>query len=86
VGDEVELGYALGQAYWGRGFATEACRVVIAYVFEDLGLSRLVNSVDSRNPRSIRLMERLGFEVEANLHPDGTRVVGVLAAERYRLG
>ena len=86
VGDEVELGYAFGQAYWGQGFAAEACRVVSAYAFGDLGLRRLVNSVDSRNPRSIRLMERLGFEVEPNLHPDGTRVVGVMTAERYRLG
>ena len=56
LGDDVELGYAFGQAYWGQGFALEACRAVIAYVFEDLGLSRLVNSVDCRNPRSIRLM------------------------------
>ncbi|MEG2703014.1 MAG: GNAT family N-acetyltransferase, partial [Clostridia bacterium] len=31
-----ELGFALGEANWGQGFATEACKVVIAYAFEGL--------------------------------------------------
>src|SRR5690606_29767801 len=36
----VELGYWLGTAYWGRGYATEAAGAVIRYGFDRLGLQR----------------------------------------------
>ena len=47
-------------------------------VFTDLNLCRLVNSVLRKNQPSIKLMERLGFHVEANLHPDYESIVGIL--------
>jgi RimJ/RimL family protein N-acetyltransferase len=75
---EVELGYAFGKAYWGQGYATEACRAIVQYAFWELKLKRLMNAVLQVNMPSINLMKRLGFKIEENLHPDYDGVVGIL--------
>jgi len=76
---EVELGYALGPAYWGNGYVTEAGLAMIDYAFSRLRLSRIVNSVRSANIRSINVMKRLGFRVVPNAHPRwSSEVLGIL--------
>jgi len=57
----VELGCTLNQNYHGKGYATEALKSVVNYLFDDLGKRRIIASIDSRNHSSIRLIERLGF-------------------------
>jgi RimJ/RimL family protein N-acetyltransferase len=59
-----EIGYALGRPHWGRGYAHEAVTAVIQFGWETLGLHRLEADVDPRNARSIRCLERLGFQRE----------------------
>ncbi len=61
---EVELSFAFGKEYWGKGYATEACKPVIEYAFKELRIPRLVGGADYRNLRSARLQKRLGFRVE----------------------
>lgn len=63
---EVELAFAFGRAYWGQGFATEACRAAIDYAFHDLRLARLVGGIKTVNERSIRHHLRLGYHVFVN--------------------
>ncbi len=64
---EVELGYTLARAAWGRGYATEAAGLCLAEA-RLLGLDELVGVVDARNPASARVLEKLGFR------PDGERI------------
>lgn len=64
---EVELSFAFGQAYWGKGYALEACRRIIEHAFADLGLPRLLGAADQHNPRSARFQEKLGYRVTRNL-------------------
>jgi RimJ/RimL family protein N-acetyltransferase len=59
-----EVGFALGRASWGRGYASEALHALLRYAFESLDLRRLEADVDPRNSRSIRVLERLGFRRE----------------------
>jgi RimJ/RimL family protein N-acetyltransferase len=67
---EVELTYALGRAYWGLGYATEAGRTLIEFGFRELGIDRIVNTVLVHpDHRSLALIERLGFRVVKNLQP-----------------
>lgn len=61
------LGYALGSAYWGHGYALEASRLAVEYAFGTLGLRRLEADVDPRNAPSLRLLDRLGFTREGLL-------------------
>ena len=58
---QVEMGCTLNQTHHGKGYATEALKATITYLFEVLGKRRIVASVDPRNLPSIRLIERLGF-------------------------
>jgi ribosomal-protein-alanine N-acetyltransferase len=62
-----ELGYALKRACWGQGYMAEALPVLLHFAFEQLGLRRITADVDPRNGRSIRSLERLGFQREGYL-------------------
>lgn len=60
----VEIGYVLGQAYWGQGYAREAVQRLLAFCFEDVGIRHIEARVDARNQASAGLLQRLGFRRE----------------------
>ena len=60
--DGPELGYWLGVAYWGRGFATEAVRALIDHAFGDLEHDTLISGARVNNPASRRVLEKCGFQ------------------------
>ena len=62
-----EVGFVLRRDKWGRGLATEALRVLLAFCFEKLDLHRIEADVDPQNERSLRLLERQGFRREGLL-------------------
>jgi len=70
-GPDVELGCALGSAYWGRGLATEAGRAALDEAFGPLGLERVVATIHPRNLRSQRLAAKLGFVPASRRHVRG---------------
>ena len=57
----VEMGYWIGKPFWGRGYATEACRALIG-IARTLGLPSVEGSHFLDNPASARVLEKLGFE------------------------
>lgn len=59
-----ELGYALGRAYWGQGFAAEALEALLDHAFHVLDINRIEADIDPRNEASARLLEKLGFRRE----------------------
>ena len=59
-----EMGYALARSEWGRGVMSQVLPVLVRFGFETLDLHRIEADVDPRNPASIRLLERLGFQKE----------------------
>ena len=61
---EPELLFALWPKFWTRGFAQEAARTVIAYVFEVLGRAEVVAATDVPNEASARALQRLGMQLE----------------------
>jgi RimJ/RimL family protein N-acetyltransferase len=62
-----ELGYWIGLPFWGRGYATEAARAVVAFGFEKLGLDRIHAIHFANNPASGRVLAKAGFAVEGRL-------------------
>lgn len=56
-----ELGYWIGQDFWGQGFATEAARALIAYGFAKGGVRTFVCGHFADNPASARVIAKLGF-------------------------
>jgi RimJ/RimL family protein N-acetyltransferase len=55
------LGIALGREYLGRGYGTDAMRVIVGYGFRELGLHRIELTVAPFNPAGIRAYEKAGF-------------------------
>lgn len=81
-GPEVELGYAFGKAYWGCGYAMEAASAVLDAAFGDLGLERVIATVDPANTGSRKVLEELGFS-SAGCN-DGTRLLCFGLGQRLR--
>ncbi len=66
----VEVGWRLGRAHWGHGFATEGARAAIEQGFTTLGLDQIVSITVHDNHRSQRVMAKLGLTWErAVVHP-----------------
>jgi RimJ/RimL family protein N-acetyltransferase len=63
---QVEIGYTLHRNEQGKGYAAEALSGTINYLFHELNKHRITASIDPRNEKSIRLVERLGFRKEAH--------------------
>ena len=66
-GRQAELGFTFAPAFQGRGYATEAVGRVVRHLLVEEGLHRVHASLDARNERSARLLERLGFRREGLL-------------------
>lgn len=61
----VEIGYWLGEAYWGKGIATEALRQMTAYVEATFPVVRIFTSVFGNNIASMKVLEKNGYVKEA---------------------
>jgi len=61
------IGIALGREYIGRGYGTDAMRVIVSYGFREMGLHRIQLGVAPFNPAGIRAYEKAGFVEEGRL-------------------
>jgi RimJ/RimL family protein N-acetyltransferase len=67
-----DLAFVLAPEFWGRGVAFEACQAAIPQIAREFGVTALFATVDPKNSRSIRLLERLGFvEIAPSGYPHG---------------
>lgn len=60
-----ELGYTFNSSYQGKGYATESIQGMLKYAFNVLDVRRVFAEIDTRNEKSIRLVERIGMRREA---------------------
>ncbi len=63
---EFELGYALKEAYRGKGYATEAVQCLIDFAFNEAKISRILARTEIANVRSTAMMRRVGMETVVN--------------------
>jgi RimJ/RimL family protein N-acetyltransferase len=61
----VDLGYMLGLADWGKGYATEIALALIDAAFCQLRAERVISTVDVNNRASIHVLEKIGMRWEA---------------------
>ena len=62
----VEIGWRMASICWGKGYATEAARLVLGFGFEEIGLDEIVSFTTVANWRSRRVMERIGMRRDPN--------------------
>lgn len=63
-GHKAEMGYWLGQKYWGGGVMTDAVKSIVSFGFKDLKLRRIYARVYPFNKGSMRVLEKNGFKFE----------------------
>lgn len=68
-----ELGYWLGEKFWGRGIITEAVAAMTEYAFANFDICRIQASVYEWNPASMRVLEKAGYRLEARLRKSITK-------------
>lgn len=59
-----ELGYYIGEAYWGKGYMTSAVKQICRFVFENTDILRIFAEPFARNAASCRVLEKAGFTCE----------------------
>lgn len=85
----MEIGYLLAADLWGQGYASEACRAVLRFGFQEWDVHRVEAQLHPKNRPSARLLKRLGFKKEGylreNFHKAGeyedTLFMGLLRRE-----
>ena len=65
--NEAEIGYWLGEDFWGKGYMTEAALQIIHYAFEELSLTQLWAGIYKENIASQRVIEKCGFRYHHTL-------------------
>ena len=58
---DIEVGYFLKRSAWGRGYATEVCKRMLQFAFQQLPLNEVVASVEEENVVSRRVLEKSGL-------------------------
>lgn len=62
-----EIGYWLGEDFWGRGIMSEAIPIMVSYIFRNFQVNRIYACVLAGNTASMRVLEQTGFRPEAVL-------------------
>jgi RimJ/RimL family protein N-acetyltransferase len=67
-----EIVYAIAQEFWGKGYATEAAKATLDYVFGISEVSEIYATIHAKNEASIKMMAKLGMEYEkTEIEEDG---------------
>ncbi|MDR0974878.1 MAG: GNAT family N-acetyltransferase [Ruminococcus sp.] len=68
-----EVGYYVGEKYWGNGICTAAVTLLSRFVFENTDIIRLFAEPFASNAGSIRVLEKAGFEYEGTLRKNAVK-------------
>lgn len=72
-----ELGYWIGEPYWGNGYATQAIQNIVTYGFQEINLARIFATVMENNQGSMKALTKSGFQLE------GISKKGFIKNDRY---
>jgi RimJ/RimL family protein N-acetyltransferase len=83
--EDVDIGFAFLERYWGHGYALEAARAVMESGWKTFGLRRIVAITALHNEASARLLGKLGMRFEELIRPPDaradTKLFGITASE-----
>lgn len=78
-----EMGYYIGEPYWGKGIATSAVKQVCSYIFEHTDIIRIFAEPFAYNTASCRVLEKAGFELEGVLRCNAVKNGKILDMKMY---
>jgi len=80
-----EMGYYIGEPYWGRGLGTSAVTQVCKYIFDKTDIIRIFAEPFAYNTASCRVLEKAGFQFEGLLRSNAVKNGKVLDMRMYSL-
>lgn len=81
----MELGWVLGRKYWGNGYMPEAASKVLDELFDEVGVNCVYAGHDVNNPKSGRVMQKIGMKYEGVLRQFGKNNQGIVDCARYSI-
>lgn len=80
-----EIGYYIGEQYWGNGYTLSAVKQACKHVFENTDIIRIFAEPFAQNMRSCRVLEKAGFQYEGTLHNHAVKNGRILDMKMYAL-
>ena len=80
-----ELGYYIGEEYWGNGYMTEAVKQACGFVFENTDIIRIYAEPFAYNTGSCRVLEKAGFVYEGTLRSNAYKNGNIIDMKMYAL-
>lgn len=80
-----EMGYYIGESYWGFGLGTSAATQVCTYIFEHTDIIRIFAEPFAYNTASCRVLEKAGFQFEGLLRSNAIKNGKVIDMKMYSL-
>lgn len=80
-----EMGYYIGEAYWGRGYGASAIKQTSQYIFEHTNIIRIFAEPFADNAASCRALEKAGFQNEGLMRSNAVKNGRVLDMKLYSL-
>lgn len=80
-----EIGYCISRKLWGKGIVTEAFKAVIAFLFIEVGMNRIVARHDTNNPASGKVMQKSGLIFEGISHEIKSRGADFYSLANYAI-
>jgi RimJ/RimL family protein N-acetyltransferase len=80
-----EVGYYIGENYWGKGIVTEAIKRLCKHVFDNSDIVRIYAEPFARNTASCRVLEKAGFRYEGTLRSNAVKNGEVLDMKMYSI-
>lgn len=80
-----EIGYYIGEPYWGNGYMTSAIKQVCKHVFEHTDIIRIYAEPFSHNIASCKALEKVGFRYEGTLKSNAVKCRKVVDTKMYAL-
>lgn len=79
------VGWCMGKRWWGQRIMPEAARAVLQYLFEEVGFNRIAAQHDKENPKSGRVMQKIGMTREGTLRASGKNNQGIVDEVYYSI-
>ena len=80
-----EMGYYIGEKYWGNGYTTEAVKQACSFVFENTDIIRIFAAPFAYNTASCRVLEKAGFICEGVLKSNAYKNGNIVDMKLYAL-
>lgn len=80
-----ELGYYIGEPFWGKGYAADAVRQICQYIFSHTDILRIYAEPFAENLRSCRVLEKSGFQLEGLLRCNAVKNGRIADMKLYAL-